>query len=227
MTRARTSSLLLCALAVSGAAAAGEVREAVAVLEVFTRTLPHHVPEAAPPRFALLEDGQVFVGGTRSLQAGKLSSREIRDLEKRLSDVRKLPGMAGQIELGPGERRHRLRLFKGGRPLDLTVTGDPAKARAEMRPLAALLADLERFTHPSLRAYEPEAYAFSAREGTLRGGCRQWRGSPSVAESVFAPVAVPAAAVAGWPTGATPASVCAGDRSYVVTFRPLLPGEQP
>jgi hypothetical protein len=227
MTRARIAFLLLLAPSVSGAAAAGEVREAVAVLEVFTRTLPHHVPEAAPPRFALLEDGQVFVGGTRSLQAGKLSSREVRDLEKRLSDVRKLPGMAGQIELGPGARRHRLRLFKGGRPLDLTVTGDPAQARAEMRPLAALLADLERFAHPTLRAYEPEAYSLSAREGSLRGGCRQWRGSPSVAESVFAPVAVPAAAVAGWPTGATPASVCAGDRRYVVTFRPLLPGEQP
>jgi hypothetical protein len=227
MRRAPGASLLLVALALPGPAPAGEMRDAVAVLEVFTRTLPHHVPDAAPPRFALLEDGRVFVGGTRSLQAGKLSSRELRDLEKRLADVRKLPGVAGRIELGPGERRHRLRLFKGGRPLDLTLTGDPGQARAEMRPLVALLAYLERFRHASLRSYEPEAYALSARLGTLRGGCRRWRGAPSVAESVFAPIAVPAAAVAGWPTGATPASVCAGDRSYVVTFRPLLPGEQP
>jgi hypothetical protein len=168
------------------------------------------------------------VGGTRSLLAGKLSSREARDLEKRLGDVRKAPGLSGTVVLGPGDRRHRLRLFKGGRPLDLTVTGDPAQARPEMRALAGLLVDLERFTHPSLRPYAPETYALSAREGTLRGGCRRWRvASPTVAESVFAPVAVPATSVAGWPTGATPASVCAGDRTYVVTLRPLLPGEQP
>jgi hypothetical protein len=206
---------------------AGEVRSAVVVLEVFTQTLPHHVPEAAPPRFALLEDGRVFTGGTRSLSVGKLESRELRDLEKRLSDVRKLPGLAGTTTLGPGERRHRLRLFKGGRPLDITVTGDPAQARPEMRALAALLQDLEKFSHPTLRPYEPDTFALSAREGTLRGGCRRWRGSPPVAESVFAPIGVPAAMADGWPTGASPASVCSGDQTYVVTLRPLLPGEQP
>jgi hypothetical protein len=227
MRRALTAWLLLPTLAAAGLSRAGEVRDAVAVLEVFTRTLPHHVPEAAPPRFALLENGQVFVGGTRSLHAGKLSSRELRDIEKRLADARKLPGLAGEVALGPGDRRHRLRLFKGGRPLDLTIIGDPEQSRPEMRPLAALLVELERFTHPSLRPYEPEAYALSAREGALRGGCRRWRGSPPVAESVFAPVGVPAKDVVGWPTGATPASICAGDRTYVVTFRPLLPGEQP
>lgn len=206
---------------------AGEVRNAVVVLEVLTQTLPHHVPEAAPPRFALLEDGQVFVGGTRSLSAGKLGSRELKDLEKRLTDVRKLPGLAGTTTLGPGERRSRLRLFKGGRPLDVTVSGDPAQARPEMRALAALLQDLEKFSHPTLRPYEPETFALSAREGTLRGGCRRWRGSPAVAESVFAPIAVPAARADGWPTGATPASVCSGDQTYVMTLRPLLPGELP
>ena len=35
------------------------------------------------------------------------------------------------------------------------------------------------------------------------------------------------AEAAAWPTGAMPASVCSGDRRYVVTLRPLLPGEQP
>ncbi|HVR70460.1 MAG TPA: hypothetical protein VMT87_06400 [Vicinamibacteria bacterium] len=219
--------LPLLAAAMAGESRAGEVRNAVAVLEVFTRTLPHQVPDAAPPRFALLEDGQVFVGGTRSLLAGKLSSRELRDLEKRLSGVRKLPGLAGDITLGPGERRHRLRLFKGGRPLDLRVTGEPEEARPEMRELATLLRELERFAHPTLGPYRPETYALSAREGTLRGGCRRWRTSPDVAMAVFAPIGVPARIAAGWPTGATPASVCAGDRNYVVTLRPLLPGEQP
>ena len=211
----------------SGPSWPGEIRGAVAVLEVFTQALPHHVPEAAPPRFALLEDGRVFVGGTRSLSAGKLAAREMKDLERRLAEVRKLPALAGTISLGPGKRRHRLRLFKGGRPLDVTVTGDPAQARPEMRGMAALVEDLERFTHATLRPYQPETYALSAREGALRGGCRRWTASPAVAESVFAPVGVPAAVAAGWPTGAAPASVCAGDRTYVVTLRPLLPGEQP
>ena len=206
----------------------GEVRASVAVLDVFSQALPHHVPEAAPVRFALLEDGQVFVGGTRSLFAGRLSSREARDLERRFNDVRKVPGLAGTLVVGPGERRQRLRLFKGGRPLDLSITGDPEQPRPEMRALAALLVDLERFSRPSLRPYEPQTYALSAREGTLRGGCRRWRvESPSIAESVFAPVPVPAALVSGWPTGAAPASVCSGERKYVVTLRPLLPVEQP
>lgn len=228
MSAARPAAVAAVLLASAGLPAhAGEVRGAVVVLEAFTRTLPHHVPEAAPPRFALLEDGRVFVGGTRSLAAGKLESRELKELEKRLADVRKLPGMAGTTSLGPGETRHRLRLFKGGRPLDLTLTGDPAQARPEMRALARLVEDLNGYSHPSLRPYAPESFALSARAGTLRGGCRRWKGTPTVAESVFAPVAVPAAQAEGWPTGATPASVCSGDQTYVMTLRPLLPGEQP
>jgi hypothetical protein len=227
--RAGARPVLALALAAAPCpAGAGEVREAVAVLEVLAPGLPHHVAEAAPVRFALLEDGQVFVGGTRSLFAGRLSSREARDLERRLADTRKVPGLAGSVTVGAGERRSRLRLFKGGRPLDITLTGDPADPRPETRALAALLVDLERFWHPSLRPYAAQTYALSARAGTLRGGCRRWvAASPSVAESVFAPVGVPAALAAGWPTGATPASVCAGERTYVVTLRPLLPVEQP
>jgi hypothetical protein len=226
----RLSALALLPLLLGGppGAAAGEVRDAVAVLDVFSAALPHYVPEAAPVRFALLQDGRVFVGGSRTLFAGTLSPREARDLERRFADLRKLPGIAGAITIGPGDRRQRLRLFKGGRPLDLTITGDPADPRPGLAPLGALLADLERFWHPSLRPYEPQAYALSAREGTLRGGCRRWTAeAPSVAESVFAPVGVKADLARGWPTGATPASVCSGDRTYVVTLRPLLPVEQP
>jgi hypothetical protein len=223
------AALPALAAALAGSAAwPGEVRGAVAVLEVFNRALPHHVPEAAPARFALLEDGRVFVGGTRSLSVGTLGSRELKDLERRFAEVRRLPGLAGTITLGPGERRHRIRIFKGGRPLDLTVTGEPAQAAPAMLPLAQLLQDLERFTHPTLRPYAPQTYALSARDGALRGGCRRWTAaSPTIAESVFAPVGIPSAMADGWPTGATPASVCVGDRTYVVTLRPLLPGEQP
>jgi len=30
-----------------------------------------------------------------------------------------------------------------------------------------------------------------------------------------------------WPTGGAPGAVCDGDRRFVVTLRPLLPGERP
>jgi hypothetical protein len=49
-----------------------------------------------------------------------------------------------------------------------------------------------------------------------------------LAQSVFAPREVPARGHGDWPTGAVPASVCTDDgKHYVVTFRPLLPGERP
>lgn len=220
--------LLLGALAAS-LARAGEIPNAVVVLEVFGRTRPDDVPESAPARFALLEDGQVFVGGTSRLAAGRLSSGEAKALERRIAEVRKLPGLAGTVRLGGGDGRQRL-LLRRGRPLDMTVIGDPGRAAMPLRPLrplAALIDDLSRFDHPSLRPYAPATYAVSAREGTLAGGCRSWPFPQSPAESVFAPSILPGDSVRDWPTGATPASVCAGNKSYVVTFRPLLPGEGP
>jgi hypothetical protein len=113
----------------------GEIAAAVVVLDVFARTLPHYVPEAAPPRFALLENGQVFVGGTRDLASGRLSGGERKELERKLAEVRRLPGLSGRITLGSGDRRRRLRLLKGGRPLDLSIEGDPKDAVAALRPL--------------------------------------------------------------------------------------------
>jgi hypothetical protein len=217
---------LLCALAGLAPAGAGEIPNAVVVLEVFGRARPDDVPEAAPARFVLFEDGQVFVGGTRRLAAGRLSSAEAKALERRVADVRKLPGLAGNVRLGAGENRQRL-LLRRGRPLDMTVIGDPAQVVPALRPLAALIDDLARFEHPSLRPYTPESYAVSAREGTLAGGCRSWPFPESPAESVFAPRALSGESVHDWPTGITPASVCAGGKTYVVTFRPLLPGERP
>src|SRR5947209_3279266 len=139
------AGVLLAALAVP-AAAAGQIPNAVVVLEVFGRVHPDDVPESAPPRFVLLEDGQVFAGGSR-----------------RLAAVRKLPGLSGTVRFGGGEGRQRL-LLRRGRPLDMTVLGDPGQAAPAWRPLAALLEDLSRFDHPSLRPYAPASYAVSARE---------------------------------------------------------------
>jgi len=218
--------LLLGALAGPAGAAAGEIPSAVVVLEVLGRARPDDVPESAPPRFVLLEDGTVFVGGTNGLAAGRLSPAEMKALDRRVNDVRRVPGLAGNVRLGDGEGRQRL-LLRRGRPLDMTVVGDPGQAPAALRPLAMLIDDLSRFDHASLRPYAPEAYAVSAREGTLAGGCRSWPFKEAPAESVFAPRTLPGDSLHDWPTGAAPASVCAGNKTYVVTFRPLLPGERP
>jgi hypothetical protein len=205
---------------------AGEVPKAVVVLEGLTAPLPDQVAEAAPPRFALLEDGQVFVGGTSRLAAGRLTKPQAREIESRVAALRQLPGFGPSVALGPGPQRYRLLLRKGGSQ-DVTITGDPSQPSPGLRPLGALLEDLLRFEHSSLRPYPPASYAVIAREGKLAGGCRRWTFAEPVTESLFAPLTVPGAAAETWPTGATPASVCAEDKTYVVALRPLLPGERP
>ena len=205
---------------------AGDVPKAIALLEVAAPMLPGHVPDAAPLRFVLLENGQVFVGGTSVVTSGQLTSSELKALEKRLTDVRKLPGIASTVALGGGARRYHL-IVRKGRPLDINVTGDPADAPPPLKPLAALLDELTSFDHPSLRPWKPESYALRAREGKLPGGCRPWPYEEALAGTDFVPRVVPAAQVIHWPSGAAPASVCQGDKSWIVTFRPLLPGETP
>jgi hypothetical protein len=224
MERAAVAGVVL-ALAAS-ASRAGEIPKAVVVLEGLTAPLPNQVAEAAPPRFALLEDGQVFVGGTSRLAAGRLTKPEAREIESRVAAVRQLPGLGPSVALGAGPQRYRLLLRKGGSQ-DVTVTGDPAQAPLGLEPLGSLLQDLLRFEHPSLRPWQPAAYAVIAREGKLAGGCRRWTFTEPVSESLFATRTVPASAAEAWPTGATPAAVCVEDKTYVVALRPLLPGERP
>ena len=205
---------------------AGEIPKAVVVLEGLTAPLPDQVAEAEPPRFALLEDGQVFVGGTSRLAAGRLTKPEVKAIEARVGALRQLPGFGGSVALGAGPQKHRLLLRKGGSQ-DVTITGDPAQAAPGLEPLGTLLQDLLRFEHPSLRPWRPAAYAVIAREGKLAGGCRRWTFTEPLTESLFAPRTVPAEAAENWPTGATPASVCVDDKTYVVALRPPLPGERP
>ena len=210
----------------AAAGAAAEIPRAVVVLEAGTPPRPGQVAEGAPPRFVLLEDGQVFVGGTHGLVTTRLAGRELKDLERRLADIRKLPSLAGVVTVGPGKAVRHL-LLRKGRPLDMQIEGDLAAATPALQPLASLVLDLERFHHPGLRPYAPAQLALSAREGSLPGGCRSWTRPEPLAGSVFAPQAVSAADFGSWPTGAAAASVCAGDKKYVVTLRPLLPGEKP
>jgi hypothetical protein len=118
-------------------------------------------------------------------------------------------------------------LFPRERPSEISVTGDPAAAPASLAPLASLLSDLLSFHHPSLRPYTPTAFAMTVREGRLRGGCRPWRFVFPIEEALAGPRVLSAVDASDWAQGAIPASVCVDDRRYVVTLRPLLPGESP
>jgi hypothetical protein len=220
---------LLAAVALAGAdppARAGEIPDALIVLEAAPGT-PGSDPSSAPPRFVLLKDGQVFVGGTSRMEAGRLEKGEAQELRKRAERARKMPGLASPVALGgDASRTLRLRLLEDD-PVEIAATGDPAAAPPSLAPLATLLADLLRFNHPSLRPFAPASYALAAREAGRPGGCRKWTFAFPIAEALASPRLVPAADAAGWPTGAVPASVCADDHRYTVTLRPLLPGEQP
>jgi hypothetical protein len=207
------------------AAASAGVPEATVVLEVLDAPTPGRVPEAAPARFVLLEDGRLFVGGTSHVHAGRLERAEAKEIEKQIARVRKLPGLGSALSFGPGETRRRLTLPKG---LTITATGDPAKAAAAMRPLAELLGLLEGFLHPSLTPYVPTQYLLSVRTAPILGGCRPWTiGQVTLTEALAAPRMLPAQAVGGWSTGAPAANVCSGEQTYLVALRPLLPGERP
>lgn len=205
---------------------AGEGSDAVVTLEAISPLPGEQVAAALPLRFALLENGAVFVGGTSQVLTGQLGKDEVAALERRMSEVRKLPGLAATVTFGPGPAGFRLTIRKP-KPLDVLVHGDPAAAPPGLLPLANLLRDLGQFSHASLRPHAPESYALGVREGKLAGGCRPWTLPVPLADAEASPRTVSAASVVGWPTGATPASVCAGDKTYVVTLRPLVPGEKP
>jgi hypothetical protein len=179
--------------------------------------------EAAPARFVLLEDGQVFVGGSREVLAGRLDKAEVKSLLAELEPVRKLPGLASVVSFGREEPAFRLRAPKG-KPLDLRVTGPTSTAPAAFRPLAAFLDRLLRFDHPSLKPYAPSSFFLRAREATRPGGCRLWTLVPTPAEAASG-VTIPARAVESWVGGVEPTSVCVGDRHYEVLLRPLVPGD--
>src|SRR5262249_49946746 len=152
----------------------------------------------------------------RDVMSGRLGPPEVKDLERRIADVRKLP-LTGAMTLGPGAERRRL-FLKKGRPLDMVLSGSPADAPPSLPPLAALVDSLAAFQHPTRGRSEPTSLAMSAKEGALPGGCRPWTLPEPLADSVFAPRVVPAKGHGDWPTGAVPASVCTDDgKRYIVT----------
>lgn len=213
----------VCALFTASFALCG-VPEAELVLEVAGPPAPGYAPEAAPPRFAMLRNGQVFVGGTSEILTSRLARKERRTLQKQVDRVRKLKGLAGELVLGPGETRYKLYLRKGG---TVTARGDLTAVPPVLKPLAQLIERVLCFDHPTLRPYRPFRYRLAVRAGALRGGCRSWTFALPLIEVLPAPRVVPDEMALGWPTGAVPASVCHRDKRYVVTLRPLLPGENP
>src|SRR5215510_12938278 len=101
--RVPATALILFSLA-APMVRAGDVPKAMAILEVSAPMRPGQVPDASPARFVLMETGQVYVGGTSDIAVGQLSSSEQKALEKRLTDLRKLSGIAGTVTFGPGAR---------------------------------------------------------------------------------------------------------------------------
>jgi hypothetical protein len=229
----RAAAAALLALLASPATP-GDVPGAVIVLEAAPGT-PGSDPAGAPPRFVLLKDGQVFVGGTSHVGAGRLEKGEAQALRKRAEQARKLPGLSSPVSLGGDATRFlRLRVLEGD-GFELVANGDPEAAPPALAPVATLLTDLLRFDHPSLRPWAPTGYAMAVREARVPGGCRRWDFAFPIEEALASGRTVSAAEASGWPTGGTPALVCLDDpgpspepaRRYVVTLRPLLPGERP
>jgi hypothetical protein len=223
----RASLCCSAALALAATAGAAEIPGAVLVLEVTPAALPAgQYRDALPPRFVLMEKGQVFVGGTSLVATGRLESAEARALEARVEVVKKIRGLGPQVTFGAGTTRYRL-LQPGKRAFEVVATGDPEAAPGLLQPLGALVAQLAAFHHETLRPYRPESFALLAREAALPGGCRPWSFPLQPQDALAGPRSVPASAAVDWPTGAVAASVCAGDKRYAVTLRPLLPGERP
>jgi hypothetical protein len=211
------------------AAAADEAPEAIVVLEAAPAT-PGSEPSGAPPRFVLLKDGQVFAGGTSRVATVRLEKNEAQALRRRVDAARKAIGRSARsISLGEGGPTVRLR-FGEEPPVEVTL-GRERRAPAPSQPLepvAALVAELLAFHHPGLVPYVPASYVMLLRPGSLVGGCRRWNFTFPLEAAVGSTRVVTAEQAEGWPTGALPASVCGeGDSRYVMTLRPLLPGERP
>jgi hypothetical protein len=228
--RTRRAALLAAALALSAPVArAGAIPNALVVMEAAPGT-PGSDASSAPPRFVLLKDGQAFAGGTSRLETVRLEKGELSALRKRVDAARKAIGKSPAVKLGEGGPTVRLR-FGEEETVEVSLGREPsppAVPGAEPEPVSALVLELLSFQHPGLAPYAPQSYAMTLREGALPGGCRRWNFTTPIAEARTATRVVPAEQARGWPTGALPGSVCGpDDRRYVLTLRPLLPGEQP
>ena len=132
--------------------AAGEIPGAILELHAATPFAPLQDWSGAPPRFVLMEDGQVFVGGSRDLLSGRLEKDEVKSFEEQAESVRKMPGLASVVAFGEGEEpSFHLRGGKGKSPRRAghrrSRQGRPRLAPPRRPPRQA----------PALRPSEPSA----------------------------------------------------------------------
>ena len=188
--------------------------------------------DGVPPRFVLLTDGSVFVGGRREVLRGFLDKSEMQAISTRLDLAMKSVGRASPptLVLGqePGESAgsaiFRFSVLLGA-PLQVVVMGRiPAAGGLPLAPLPDFIRRLAGFRHPSLKPWDPAEFTMVVREKALSGGCRAAKGLPSLAQAVGGETTVSETLTRGFPTGPDMAQVCEGPKRYTVVFRPVIPG---
>lgn len=245
MTSFRNAFLAAILVAPSGPGFGAEVPNAAIVLQVPFQARAGQVAQAAPERFIMLNDGQVFVGGTSDVETCRLEKGDLKSFLAEVEAIRKprkkkkrndpgQPWLGGPTTWSFGGSSERVFLTfladeKEKLPaLRLELVGDPRRAPRGLKVLGDFVLRLSEFDHPCLRPYAAASYRMRASKGTMPGGCRAPGGlEPSLALALDAPTALPAAAAKDWPHGATAAQLCQGDARYIVTLTPLLPGERP
>lgn len=190
---------------------------------------PRESFEGVPPRFVLLTDGSVFVGGRRDVLRGSLDKSEMQSISTRLDLAMKSLGNGGPpqtLVVGEGPALFRFSVLLGS-PIQLVVMGNlEAQDGPPLAPLPDFIRRLAGFRHPSLKPWDPDRFTLIVKEKTLQGGCRPAPGLAPLASKVGNEQVVAGTLARGFPTGPDMAQVCEGPKRYTVVFRPLIPGER-
>ncbi len=191
---------------------------------------PRESFDGVPPRFVLLTDGSVYVGGRRDVLKGRLDKAEMQTISTRLDLALKSLGKAGPpqtLVVGEGPAIFRFSVLLGS-PLQLVVMGNLETPGAPaLAALPDFIRSLSGFRHPSLRSWDPDRFTMIVKEKALAGGCRVAPpGLPPLAQTMANEVVVPEGVTRGFPTGASVSQFCDGPRRFTVVFRPLIPGER-
>ncbi|MEO8499487.1 MAG: hypothetical protein ABI565_01130 [Vicinamibacteria bacterium] len=188
---------------------------------------PRESFDGVPPRFVLLTDGSVFVGGRRDVLRGSLDKAEMQAMSTRLSVAVKAHNQAGApktLSLGEGPAIFRFSVLLGA-PLQVEMMGKmPPGDGPALPPMEDFIRRLAGFRHPSLRPYDAAQFTLFVREKVLPGGCRTAKGLPPLAQATAVAVVVPEVVTRSFPTGPDMAQVCEGRKRYIVVFQPLIPG---
>jgi hypothetical protein len=186
--------------------------------------------DGVPPRFVLLTDGSVFVGGRREVLRGFLDKTEMQSLSTQIDLALRALGKGATppntLTTGDGPATFRFSVL-AGTPLQIVIMGDlqaPASVKTPTSQLTDFIRRVANFRHPSLKPWEPEQFAMIAKEKTLPGGCRTTKGLPAI--DLAAETVVAASVTYGFSTGPDVAQVCDGVKRYAIVFRPLIPGER-